>query len=156
MNEKTVVMNAGTGVIDAGQVAKRSGRGPEAGGREKPAHKKKGGETDGRRRGRGIGRSRAAESGRGEALKSKKYEKELAKLQGELCALQEWVKHKGLRVIVVFGGRDAAGKAGDQGHHRARQPRVFRLVALPAPSDARRRADHMQRYIPHFPPRARS
>jgi len=72
----------------------------------------------------------------GKKLKSKKYMKELRKLQGELCKLQEWVKHKGLRAIIIFEGRDAAGKGGTIKAITERvSPRVFRLVALPAPSD---------------------
>src|SRR4030095_15942824 len=69
-------------------------------------------------------------------LKRKDYEKELRRLQAELCALQEWVKRKGLRVIVVFEGRDGAGKGGTIKAITERvSPRVFRVVALPAPSD---------------------
>ena len=69
-------------------------------------------------------------------MKAKKYEKELRKLQGELCRLQEWVKHEGLRVIIVFEGRDAAGKGGTIKAITERvSPRVFRVIALPAPSD---------------------
>ena len=85
-------------------------------------------------------------------LKNKRYLKELGKLQGELVALQEWVKAKGLRVIVVFEGRDAAGKGGTIKAITERvSPRVFRLVALPAPSDREKGQLYMQRYIPHFP-----
>ena len=85
-------------------------------------------------------------------LKTKKYEKELRKLQAELCKLQEWVKHKGLRVIVVFEGRDAAGKGGTIKAITERVcPRVFRLVALPAPSDREKTQMYMQRYMQHFP-----
>jgi polyphosphate kinase len=85
-------------------------------------------------------------------LKAKKYEKELRKLQGELCRLQEWVKHKGLRVIIVFEGRDAAGKGGTIKAITERvSPRVFRLVALPAPSDREKSQMYIQRYMPHFP-----
>jgi polyphosphate kinase len=87
-----------------------------------------------------------------EKLKSKKYAKELRKLQGELCKLQEWVKHKGLRVIIVFEGRDAAGKGGTIRALTERvSPRVFRLVALPAPSDREKSQMYMQRYMQHFP-----
>ena len=69
-------------------------------------------------------------------LKRKDYEKELRKLQVELCRLQDWVKHKGLRVIIVFEGRDAAGKGGTIKAITERvSPRVFRVVALPAPSE---------------------
>jgi polyphosphate kinase 2 len=85
-------------------------------------------------------------------LKTKKYEKELRKLQAELCALQEWVKLKGLRVIVVFEGRDGAGKGGSIRAITERvSPRVFRVVALPAPSDREKTQMYMQRYMAHFP-----
>jgi polyphosphate kinase 2 len=85
-------------------------------------------------------------------LKNKKYMKEPRKLQGELCKLQEWVKHEGLRVIIVFEGRDAAGKGGTIKAITERvSPRVFRLVALPAPSDREKSQMYMQRYMPHFP-----
>jgi polyphosphate kinase 2 len=85
-------------------------------------------------------------------LKRKKYEKHLGKLQAELCVLQEWVKHKGLRVIIVFEGRDAAGKGGTIKAITERvSPRTFRLVALPAPSDREKSQIYMQRYIQHFP-----
>ncbi len=86
------------------------------------------------------------------ALKRKEYERELRKLQAELCKLQAWVKHKGLRVIVVFEGRDAAGKGGTIRSITERvSPRVFRVVALPAPSDREKSQMYMQRYIQHFP-----
>ena len=85
-------------------------------------------------------------------LKNKKYLKELRELQGELCHLQEWVKFKGLRVIIVFEGRDAAGKGGTIKAITERvSPRVFRLVALPAPSDREKSQIYIQRYIQHFP-----
>lgn len=85
-------------------------------------------------------------------LKPKKYEKELRKLQAELCQLQEWVKHKGLRVIVIFEGRDGAGKGGTIRAITERvSSRVFRTVALPAPSDRERSQMYMQRYLAHFP-----
>src|SRR6478736_5079763 len=72
----------------------------------------------------------------GARMKRKEYEKELRKLQTELCRLQEWVVHKGLRVIVVFEGRDAAGKGGTiKAIMERTSPRVFRLVALPAPTE---------------------
>ena len=87
-----------------------------------------------------------------EKLKNKQYTKELRKLQADLCHLQEWVKHKGLRVIIVFGGRDAAGKGGTIRALTERvSPRVFRVVALPAPSDRERSQMYMQRYMQHFP-----
>jgi polyphosphate kinase len=86
------------------------------------------------------------------SLKRKKYEKELRCLQAELCRLQDWVKYKGLRVIVVFEGRDAAGKGGTIRAMTERvSPRVFRLVALPAPSDREKTQMYIQRYMQHFP-----
>src|SRR5947209_19488852 len=85
-------------------------------------------------------------------MKRKEYEKGLRKLQTELCKLQEWVVHEGLRVIVVFEGRDAAGKGGTIKAIRERvSPRVFRLVALPAPSDREKTQLYAQRYIQQFP-----
>lgn len=87
-----------------------------------------------------------------EPLGRKEYDKELRKLQTELCQLQDWVKHKGLRVIIVFEGRDAAGKGGMIKAITERvSPRVFRVVALPAPSDREKSQMYMQRYMPHFP-----
>jgi polyphosphate kinase 2 len=85
-------------------------------------------------------------------MKRKEYESELRKLQIELCKLQEWVKHKGLRVIVVFEGRDAAGKGGTIRAITERvSPRVFRVAALPAPSDREKTQMYFQRYMAHFP-----
>ena len=85
-------------------------------------------------------------------LKRKKYEKQLRQLQAELCKLQAWVKHKGLRVMIVFEGRDAAGKGGTIRAITERvSPRVFRLAALPAPSDREKSQMYMQRYMAHFP-----
>ena len=85
-------------------------------------------------------------------MKRKEYEAELSSLQAELCKLQDWVKHKGLRVIVVFEGRDAAGKGGTIRAITERvSPRVFQLVALPAPSDREKSQMYMQRYMQHFP-----
>ncbi len=85
-------------------------------------------------------------------LKRKEYEKELLKLQSELCRLQDWVVEKGLRVIVVFEGRDTAGKGGTIKAIMERvSPRVFRLVALPAPSDREKTQLYVQRYMQHFP-----
>src|SRR3954454_22381431 len=85
-------------------------------------------------------------------MKRKTYEKELLKLQIELCHLQEWVKSKGQRVIVVFEGRDAAGKGGTIKALTERvSPRVFRVAALPAPSDREKTQMYIQRYMPHFP-----
>jgi polyphosphate kinase 2 len=85
-------------------------------------------------------------------MKGKKYREELERLQAELCRLQEWVKFKGLRVIVVFEGRDAAGKGGTIKAIMERvSPRVFRVVALPAPSDREKSQLYIQRYMAHFP-----
>jgi polyphosphate kinase 2 len=90
--------------------------------------------------------------GKNGKLKSKRYEKELRRLQGELCKLQDWVKHNGLRVIVIFEGRDGAGKGGTIRAITERvSPRVFRVVALPAPSDREKSQMYMQRYMAHFP-----
>src|SRR5947199_7623581 len=85
-------------------------------------------------------------------MKRKAYEKELHRLQTELCLLQQWVVREGLRAIVVFEGRDAAGKGGTIKAIMERvSPRVFRLVALPAPSDREKSQLYAQRYIQHFP-----
>ena len=86
------------------------------------------------------------------SLKRKKYEKELRRLQAELCKLQDWVKYKGLRVIVVFEGRDAAGKGGTIRAITERvSPRVFRVVALPTPTEREKSQMYFQRYMPHLP-----
>jgi polyphosphate kinase 2 len=85
-------------------------------------------------------------------MKRSDYEKQLRKLQVQLCHLQEWVKLKGLRVIIAFEGRDAAGKGGTIKALTERvSPRVFRVVALPAPSDRQKSQMYMQRYIEQFP-----
>jgi polyphosphate kinase 2 len=85
-------------------------------------------------------------------MKRDKYEKEMAKLQVELCHLQRWIKEKGLRVIILFEGRDGAGKGGTIRALTERlSPRVFRVVALPAPSDREKTQVYMQRYMQHFP-----
>ena len=85
-------------------------------------------------------------------IKRKAYEKELQKLQVELCRLQEWVKDTGERIIILFEGRDAAGKGGTIKAITERvSPRVFRVVALPAPSDREKTEMFMQRYIRRFP-----
>jgi polyphosphate kinase 2 len=80
------------------------------------------------------------------------YEKELARLQIELVKLQEWIKHKGLRVVVLFEGRDAAGKGGAiKRITESLSPRVCRVVALPAPTDREKTQWYFQRYIQHLP-----
>src|SRR5712672_3346573 len=85
-------------------------------------------------------------------LKDKDYERELKKLHIELVKLQEWVKHKGLKICVVFEGRDGAGKGGTIKAITERvSPRVFRVIALPAPSEREKSQMYMQRYVQHFP-----
>jgi polyphosphate kinase 2 len=85
-------------------------------------------------------------------LKRKEYEKTLTELQTELCFLQDWVRKTGERIILVFEGRDAAGKGGSIRAITERvSPRIFRLVALPAPSDREKSQMYVQRYIAHFP-----
>ena len=87
-----------------------------------------------------------------EPMKRKEYEKTLRKVQVELCALQDWVKQEGLRVVLVFEGRDAAGKGGTIKAITERvSPRVFRVVALPAPSDREKAEIYFQRHLSHFP-----
>jgi polyphosphate kinase 2 (PPK2 family) len=85
-------------------------------------------------------------------LKKKEFESQLAKLEVELVKLQLWVKHKGLKVVVIFEGRDAAGKGGVIKRLTERvSPRVFRVVALPAPTEREKSQMYIQRYIPHLP-----
>ena len=85
-------------------------------------------------------------------LKRKVYENELRKLQVKLCQLQDWIKYKGSRAIIIFEGRDAAGKGGTIKAITERvSPRVFRVVALPAPSDREKTQIYFQRYLQHFP-----
>lgn len=87
-----------------------------------------------------------------EGPSNKQYMRELRRLQVELCRLQDWVKYKGLRVIVLFEGRDAAGKGGTIRALTERvSPRVFRVVALPAPSDREKSQMYLQRYIQYLP-----
>ncbi len=88
----------------------------------------------------------------GEKLMNKEYEKELAKLHVELVKLQEWVKYKGLKICIIFEGRDGAGKGGVIKAITERvSPRVFRVVALPAPTERERSQMYPQRYMPHLP-----
>ena len=85
-------------------------------------------------------------------MKRAKYEKELHKLQVRLCHLQRWIKEKGLRVVIVFEGRDGAGKGGTIRAITERlSPRIFRVAALPAPSDREKSQVYMQRYLQYFP-----
>lgn len=88
----------------------------------------------------------------GKKMRRKDYESELEELQVELVKLQSWVKHTGARIVVVFEGRDAAGKGGVIKRITERvSPRVFRVVALPAPSDREKTQLYVQRYIAHLP-----
>src|SRR3954469_22408035 len=85
-------------------------------------------------------------------LKTKQYEKELKKLQVELCYLQEWAKKTGARIILLFEGRDTAGKGGIIKAITERvSPRVFRVIALSAPTEREKTQMFLQRYIPHLP-----
>src|SRR5499427_7493769 len=87
-----------------------------------------------------------------EPLKEKEYQRTLKKLHVELVKLQEWVKHKGLKVCIVFEGRDGAGKGGTIKAITERvSPRVFRVMALPAPTEREKSQMYIQRYLPHFP-----
>ncbi len=85
-------------------------------------------------------------------LKNKQYQRELKQLHGELVKLQQWVVHQGLKVCIVFEGRDTAGKGGTIKAIIERvSPRVFQVVALPAPSKREKSQMYIQRYVPHFP-----
>ena len=80
------------------------------------------------------------------------YFKELLRLQGELVKLQDWVQHKGLKMVVLFEGRDSAGKGGAIKRVTQRvDPRICRTVALPAPTDREKTQWYFQRYVPHLP-----
>jgi polyphosphate kinase 2 len=96
--------------------------------------------------------SQASAAGKSEKLDKKFYEKELAKLQIELVKLQEWIKHKGLRVVVIFEGRDAAGKGGViKRITESLNPRICRIVALGTPTEREKTQWYFQRYVPHLP-----
>ena len=96
--------------------------------------------------------AKRAHSAPNEKLKRKDYDKELARLHAELVKLQGWVVHKGLKICIVFEGRDGAGKGGTIKAITERvSPRVFRVVALPAPSDREKSQMYVQRYMRHFP-----
>ena len=99
-----------------------------------------------------MGKNTQAAKNERPKLGRKEYEKELRKLQVELCYLQDWVKATGARIILLFEGRDAAGKGGTIKAITERvSPRVFRVVALPAPTDREKSQLFLQRYITHFP-----
>jgi len=96
--------------------------------------------------------SRDAEAGPPPKMKRKKYEREMRRLHGELVAMQEWVKASGAKVCIVFEGRDTAGKGGTIRRITERvSPRVFRVVALPTPTEREKSQMYIQRYLPHFP-----
>ncbi len=85
-------------------------------------------------------------------MKRKEYEREMRLLHGELVAMQEWVKASGAKICIVFEGRDTAGKGGTIKRITERvSPRVFRVVALPTPTEREKSQMYVQRYIPHFP-----
>jgi polyphosphate kinase 2 len=91
-------------------------------------------------------------SGSEKPMKRAAYDDELRRLHGELVALQEWVKSSGAKVCILFEGRDTAGKGGTIKAITERvSPRVFRVVALPAPTDRERSQMYLQRYVPHLP-----
>jgi polyphosphate kinase 2 len=101
---------------------------------------------------REAGRKTTAKDEPPAKMKRKAYERELHKLQIRLCKLQDWVKETGLRVVIVFEGRDAAGKGGTiKALTEKVSPRVFRVIALPAPSDREKSQMYLQRYIERFP-----
>src|SRR5207344_575021 len=96
--------------------------------------------------------TKLADSKPDEKLSGKDYDKELKRLHVELVKLQEWVVHKGLKVCIVFEGRDGAGKGGTIKAITERvSPRVFRVLALPAPTEREKSQMYGQRYLPHLP-----
>src|SRR5262245_61042845 len=97
-------------------------------------------------------RRRNDERSKDDGLSGKEYDKELRRLHVELVKLQEWVKKKGLKICIVFEGRDGAGKGGTIKAITERvSPRVFRVVALPAPTEREKSQMYVQRYLPHLP-----
>lgn len=99
-----------------------------------------------------MGKKESDASEKSPKLSTKEYERELARLQAELVKLQLWVRKKGIRIIVVFEGRDAAGKGGVIKRIIERvSPRVFRVAALPTPTEREKTQMYAQRYISHFP-----
>ena len=94
----------------------------------------------------------AASTGQAEKIRNKVYEPELARLQVELVKLQEWIKHEGIKVVVIFEGRDAAGKGGVIKRITQRlNPRICRVVALGTPTEREKTQWYFQRYVPHLP-----
>jgi polyphosphate kinase 2 len=103
-------------------------------------------------KGKRAGGADAGDSAPGEKLRRKDYDAELAQLHVELVKLQEWVKYKGLKICVVFEGRDGAGKGGTIKAITERvSPRVFRVIALPSPTEREKSQMYAQRYLPHLP-----
>jgi len=104
------------------------------------------------RKPKGGGKVKDEKAASGEPLSGKQYERELKKLHVELVKLQQWVVHKGLKVCIVFEGRDGAGKGGTIKAITERvSPRVFRVIALPAPTEREKSQMYAQRYLPHLP-----
>jgi len=104
------------------------------------------------RKKKGNGGASAKDAASTEKLKGKAYARQLSSLHAELVRLQEWVKHKGLKICIVFEGRDGAGKGGTIKAITERvSPRVFRVIALPAPSEREKSQMYIQRYLPHLP-----
>ena len=107
---------------------------------------------DSKKSGRKKSKRTAEKENKHGKLSKKRYEAELEKLQGELVKLQYWVKKTGQRIVIVFEGRDAAGKGGVIKRITERvSPRTFKIVALPAPSEREKTQIYMQRYLAHFP-----
>ena len=99
-----------------------------------------------------VTRRTGDEGGGQPKMKRKEYEHEMRRLHGELFAMQEWVKGSGAKIRVVFEGRDTAGKGGTIRRITERvSPRVFRIVALPAPTEREKSQMYVQRYVQHFP-----
>jgi polyphosphate kinase 2 (PPK2 family) len=97
-------------------------------------------------------KAKASEKAGDGSLSKKEYARELKKLHVELVKLQEWVKHEGLKVCIVFEGRDGAGKGGTIKAITERvSPRVFRVIALPSPTEREKSQMYVQRYLPHLP-----
>src|SRR5258705_12598192 len=104
------------------------------------------------RKKKGNGGASAKDAAPSEKLKGKAYAKQLSKLHVELVRLQEWVKYKGLKICIVFEGRDGAGKGGTiKAITERASTRVFRVVALPAPTEREKSQMYIQRYLPHLP-----
>src|SRR6476646_7677629 len=99
-----------------------------------------------------MGDKKRAKDSKNEKLSGKEYDKEMARLHGELVTLQEWVKAKGKKICIVFEGRDGAGKGGTIKAITERvSPRVFRVRALSAPTEREKSQMYIQRYLPHMP-----